>query len=505
MEAYRLLSDLRRVSRELSEGLDAVGIAQILLQSTSARTRYSWGAVQVPTDANERLVVLAQEGRAHTAGHPTARPDADAGPWLRCLADRDHRRCERRSLDGQDPRLLAWWCPSRPRTGRSPCSGSSARRHRSPTDAIEIVERLARESALRLETALLFADVRSVATAEERRRLAREIHDGIAQELASLGYVVDDLAAAPTDGRDEGSAPRLRAEMSRVVSELRLSIFDLRSEVPAAGLGAALSDYVRAVGARRPDRPPRARRGPAPAAGSRPRPSCCGSPRRRSRMPASTPGRATCGSAAASTRRARSSRGGRRPGMGRAGSTATGWTSWRSGPNVSAPTCRSAPRRRWHRRRGRGRQWTRSRRTPVDEPTARTALHRHRVAKRLDNRHGQRNGGPGATTVLLVDDHDLIRQGLRRAFERTEDFEVVGEAGSSPRPVRDRARQAERGDLGRSAARRQRPGRGQAGAGDEPALGIVVLTMYAGDEQLFGALDAGASAFVPKDAPRRTS
>jgi DNA-binding NarL/FixJ family response regulator len=32
-------------------------------------------------------------------------------------------------------------------------------------------------------------------------------------------------------------------------------------------------------------------------------------------------------------------------------------------------------------------------------------------------------------------------------------------------------------------------------------LGIVVLTMYAGDDQLFGALEAGASAFVPKNAP----
>jgi DNA-binding NarL/FixJ family response regulator len=32
-------------------------------------------------------------------------------------------------------------------------------------------------------------------------------------------------------------------------------------------------------------------------------------------------------------------------------------------------------------------------------------------------------------------------------------------------------------------------------------VGIVVLTMYAGDEQLFAALDAGASAFVAKDAP----
>ena len=32
--------------------------------------------------------------------------------------------------------------------------------------------------------------------------------------------------------------------------------------------------------------------------------------------------------------------------------------------------------------------------------------------------------------MLLVDDHELIRQGLARAFERTTDFTVVGEAGS---------------------------------------------------------------------------
>jgi signal transduction histidine kinase len=41
---------------------------------------------------------------------------------------------------------------------------------------------------------------------------------------------------------------RLRKEVTRIVSELRLSIFDLRSEVQAqVGLGSALSDYVRAV------------------------------------------------------------------------------------------------------------------------------------------------------------------------------------------------------------------------------------------------------------------
>ena len=33
-------------------------------------------------------------------------------------------------------------------------------------------------------------------------------------------------------------------------------------------------------------------------------------------------------------------------------------------------------------------------------------------------------------TVVLVDDHELIRQGLARAFERHADFTVLGEAGT---------------------------------------------------------------------------
>ena len=42
-------------------------------------------------------------------------------------------------------------------------------------------------SALRLDTALVFDEVRALATVEERQRLAREIHDGVAQEIAVAG------------------------------------------------------------------------------------------------------------------------------------------------------------------------------------------------------------------------------------------------------------------------------------------------------------------------------
>lgn len=106
------------------------------------------------------------------------------------------------------------------------------------------------------------------------------------------------------------------------------------------------------------------------------------------------------------------------------------------------------------------------------------------------------------TRVLLIDDHDLIRQGLARAFERHEDFEVAGHAASVGEGLRQFSALAP--DVVITDVRLP-DGTGldlvreiRAGGHD---TGVVVLTMYAGDEQLFAALEAGASAFVAKDAP----
>jgi DNA-binding NarL/FixJ family response regulator len=104
-------------------------------------------------------------------------------------------------------------------------------------------------------------------------------------------------------------------------------------------------------------------------------------------------------------------------------------------------------------------------------------------------------------SVLIVDDHDLIREGLRRAFEREDDFEVIGEAGTideafrqvgviTPDVVIMDVRLPDGSGL--EATKKLRS--------SNQRLGIVILTMYAGDDQLFEALDAGASAFVPKNA-----
>ena len=109
------------------------------------------------------------------------------------------------------------------------------------------------------------------------------------------------------------------------------------------------------------------------------------------------------------------------------------------------------------------------------------------------------------TTVLLIDDHELIRQGLAGAFTQAEGFDVAGQAAS----VADGLAQAQ--ELAPDVVVtdvRLPDGSGldvvRALRKENKQIGLVVLTMYAGDEQLFAAMDAGASAFVGKDSPTST-
>jgi DNA-binding NarL/FixJ family response regulator len=104
--------------------------------------------------------------------------------------------------------------------------------------------------------------------------------------------------------------------------------------------------------------------------------------------------------------------------------------------------------------------------------------------------------------VFLLDDHEVVRRGLRDLLESAGGIEVVGEAGTADEALRRIPPTAPDVAIldvrlpdgnGLQACREIR-------AGDDE-LGIVVLTMYAGDDTLFEALDAGASAFVPKNAP----
>jgi DNA-binding NarL/FixJ family response regulator len=101
--------------------------------------------------------------------------------------------------------------------------------------------------------------------------------------------------------------------------------------------------------------------------------------------------------------------------------------------------------------------------------------------------------------ILLVDDHEVVRLGLKALLERHPNFEVVGEAAS--------AREAIElvGNLqpGVVVMDIRLPGTSGIEACEEivqrfPDTKVLMLTSYAEDEMLFSAIRAGASGYVLK-------
>ncbi len=105
----------------------------------------------------------------------------------------------------------------------------------------------------------------------------------------------------------------------------------------------------------------------------------------------------------------------------------------------------------------------------------------------------------GPIRVFLLDDHEMVRRGLKELFDSQSDIEIVGESGS--------AKDAE----ARIPALRPHvallDGRLPDGSGVEvcrairsvdASISAIILTSYDDDEALFAAIMAGASAYILK-------
>jgi DNA-binding NarL/FixJ family response regulator len=106
-------------------------------------------------------------------------------------------------------------------------------------------------------------------------------------------------------------------------------------------------------------------------------------------------------------------------------------------------------------------------------------------------------------SLLIADDHPVVRNGLRGIFTGDADFDVLGEAASGKEAVT--LTLARRPDVvlmdlrmpdgdGVSAIR--------ALAAESPATKVLVLTTYGDDGDVLAAIDAGATGYLLKDAPR---
>jgi signal transduction histidine kinase len=250
-EATRLLTQLRSVARQLPGAtLDPGGIAESLLNEVH-QTAPGERAAVLTASGGGRLVVVAQAGAERVDWETALDADSAIADAWASQQPQTAARSQARTHPGGDVSALVLPLVAGVRTiGLLAIEADAPAAY--PPHVVERVHALAAPAALRLEAALLFDEVRSLATNEERHRLAREIHDGVAQELVMVGYGIDNALATLPPGSQEAAQElkSLRGEVTRVITELRMSLFELRSEVDRpGGLAAAIAEYARTVGA----------------------------------------------------------------------------------------------------------------------------------------------------------------------------------------------------------------------------------------------------------------
>ncbi len=111
------------------------------------------------------------------------------------------------------------------------------------------------------------------------------------------------------------------------------------------------------------------------------------------------------------------------------------------------------------------------------------------------------SGGPETIRVLLVDDHTVVRRGLRTFFDLTDDIQVIGEAADGEQAIAEALRlkpdvilmdlMMPRTDgLTAIAAIKQA----------QPEIEIVAVTSFIEEDKVTAALEAGATGYLLKDA-----
>ena len=107
------------------------------------------------------------------------------------------------------------------------------------------------------------------------------------------------------------------------------------------------------------------------------------------------------------------------------------------------------------------------------------------------------------TTVLLVDDHPVVREGLRGMIEAEDDLTVIGEAGSGaeaislagalhPNVILMDLRMPDVDGVTATARI----------LAEDPSIRVVVVTTYESDTDILRAVEAGATGYLLKDASR---
>jgi two-component system nitrate/nitrite sensor histidine kinase NarX len=234
------LEMLNEVSREISSRLDI----QQVLNSVTEKARTLLGgevASLCLVDINQHWIKLqAISGPQHAVVGDTMRADegfADAvltgEQAMTCGVSSCQGGCRMLSAEYRTSHLAA---PLRvgDRVIGALCVGSPLQ-NRFATESAEMLTKLANVAAIAMENARLFAQAERVATLEERRRVATEMHDGLGQTLSYLGLMTDQVVEFIADGREGAALEHLnktRETIGKATRDVRRAINSLMDETP---------------------------------------------------------------------------------------------------------------------------------------------------------------------------------------------------------------------------------------------------------------------------------
>jgi len=109
----------------------------------------------------------------------------------------------------------------------------------------------------------------------------------------------------------------------------------------------------------------------------------------------------------------------------------------------------------------------------------------------------------GPIRVLIADDHPVVRDGLRAMLATQPDMELVGEAATGTEAVaRARALRPDVVLMDLQMPQLDGPAAIANLRDTEPGVRVLVLTTFGSDADIMRAIDAGATGYLLKDAPR---
>jgi signal transduction histidine kinase len=244
-EANRMLSALYRITRTMPGGLEISAVARAAANELAESLGAQAGAILVEEggaltpaaafgiDAIESLAVHPREGTLGVAAERST---------VTVLDVRDMEPAHRAILEPH-----ARWFVAPVRRGGAVLGLLVAAEPQEAEGAARAhLQRIAAESAVAIENARLFQRVRGLTIDAERRRVARDIHDGVAQALTHIRFELDHLRRhVVQDEEAAAELDRLGRIVARAGEDVRATIVGLRSGIAIGRrLTPALESYL---------------------------------------------------------------------------------------------------------------------------------------------------------------------------------------------------------------------------------------------------------------------